>query len=69
MLELQSNNIARARRQLFALGATGCYLRHSNSLTARIVVETCVMPTLLYSAENWILDDTSLNLLGSSKQK
>ena len=57
------NNIARACRQCFALGSTGCYLGHSNPLSARIVVETCVMPTLLYGAENWILDDTSLNLL------
>ena len=56
-------NIAKARRQFFALGSTGCYIGHSNPLTARVIVETCVTPTLLYGAENWILDDVSLNLL------
>ena len=56
-------NIAKARRQFFALGSTGCYLGHSNLLTARVIVETCVTPTLLYAAENWILDDVSHNLL------
>ena len=57
------NNIARAHRQFFALGSTGCYLGHTNTFTARIVVETCEMPTLLYGVENWILDHTSFNLL------
>ena len=57
------NNIARACRQFFALESTCSYLGHSNPLSARIVVETCVIPTLLYGAENWILVDTSLNLL------
>ena len=57
------HNIAKACRQFFALGSTGCYLGQSNPLTARTVVETCVLPTLCYGAENWILDDISLDLL------
>ena len=56
-------NIAKARRQFFALGSTGCYLGQSNPLSARTVVETCILPTLCYGAENWILDDISLDLL------
>ena len=32
-------------------------------LSARTVIETCVLPTLCYGAENWILDDISLDLL------
>ena len=36
---------------------------HSNPLSAREVFETCVIPTLLYGAENWILDDGCLELL------
>ena len=57
------DNIARARRQFFALGSTGCYLGHSNPLTAISVVEGCVFPTLLYGAENWILNEESIKLL------
>ena len=55
-------NIAKARRQFFAFESTGCYLGQSNPLSARTVVETCILPTL-YGAENWILDDISLDLL------
>ena len=57
------HNITKARRQLFGLGSTGCYLGQSTPLTARTVVETCVLPTLCYGTENWILDDISLDLL------
>ena len=53
----------RARRQFFALGSAGGFLGHSNPLSAREVFETCVIPTLLYGAENWILDDGCLELL------
>ena len=56
-------NIAKARRQFFTLGSTSCYLGQSNPLSARTVVETCILPTLCYGAENWILDDISLDLL------
>ena len=62
-------NIAKARRQFFALGSTGCYLGQSNPLSARTVVETCVLPTLCYGAENWILDDISLDLLNRFQSK
>ena len=57
------HNINKARKQFFALGSSGCFLGYSNPLSAREVVESCVIPTLLYGAENWILDKTSLNLL------
>ena len=56
-------NINRARKQLFALGSTGSFLGYSNPVAAREIVEICVIPTLLYGAENWIVDDISLNLL------
>ena len=57
------DNTARARRQFFALGSTGCYLGHSNPLTAISVVESCIFPTLLYGAENWILNEEAIKLL------
>ena len=56
-------NINRSRKQFFALGYTGCFLGYSNPLSAREIVEICVIPTLLYGAENCILDDIYLNLL------
>ena len=59
------DNISRARKLFFALGSTGCYLGRSNVLTAKAIVETCMLPTLLYGAENWILNDESLRLLES----
>ena len=56
-------NINRARKEFFAFGSICCFLGYSNPLSAREIVEICLIPTLLYSAENWILDDISLNLL------
>jgi len=57
------SNISKARRQFFALGFSGCFLGFSNPLSAREVVETCVISILLYGAENWILDEACLELL------
>ena len=57
------SNINKARRQFFVLGSSGGFLGHSNPLSAREVVETWVFPTLLYGAENWILDEGCLELL------
>ena len=57
------SNINKARRQFFALGSSGAFLGHSNPLASKEVYETCVVPTLLYGAENWILDENCLNLL------
>ena len=54
------HNINKARKQLFAACSAGCFLGYSNPLSAKEIVETCVM---LYGAENRILDEASLNLL------
>ena len=35
----------------------------SHPLSAREIVESCVIPILLHGAKNWILDETSRNLL------
>lgn len=56
-------NIKKARKQFFALGASGCFLRTSSPLSAKSMFENCVRPTLLYGAENWILSDSTLALL------
>jgi len=63
------SNIIKARRQFIALGSSGCFLGFSNPLSAREVVETCVIPTLLNEAENWILDEACLELLESFRLK
>ena len=54
------SNINKARWLFFVLG---CFLGHSNPLSAREMMETCVIPTLLYGAEDWILDEGCLELL------
>lgn len=36
------------------------FLDHSSPLSSREVFETCVIPTLLYGAENWILNEGCL---------
>ena len=56
------SNISKARRQFFDLSSSGCFLDFSSPLSAREVVETCVIPTLLYGTENWILDEACLEL-------
>ena len=57
------SNINKARQQFFALGSSGGFLGYSNPLSAREVLEICIIPTLLYGAENWILDEGCLALL------
>ena len=57
------SNLNKARRQFFALDSSGCFLGHSNPLSAREEMETYVIPTLLHGAENWILDECCLELL------
>ena len=43
-----------------ALGSSGCFLGHANTISSKAMFETCVLPTLLYGAENWILNDSHL---------
>ena len=42
------HNITKARKQFLALGSSGCFLGYSNPISAREIVESCVIPTLLY---------------------
>ena len=62
-------NGAKVHRQFFAPGSTDCYLGQSNPLNARRMVEPCVLPTLCYSTENWILDESCLGLLNQFQSK
>ena len=52
------------RGAFFARGS-GVFHGTLNPLSSRSIVETCVMPTLLYGAESWILNATLLQKLES----
>ena len=48
--------IKKARRSFFHHGAIGVFQGGLSPLSSHAVVESCVMPVLLYSCENWIFD-------------
>ena len=48
-------NIKKARRAFFLLGSLGTFQSNLGPLSNRSVVETCVLPVLMYGCENWIL--------------
>ena len=47
--------IKKARRSFFHFGAIGVFQGDLSPLSSRAVVESCVMPVLLYGYENWVL--------------
>ena len=47
-----AENIAKARRAFFAYGSIGAFHGDLNPLSARGIVEVCVMPFLLFGCEN-----------------
>ena len=58
-------NIKKARRSFFHYGALGAFQGDLNPLSTVSVLETCVMPVLLYGSENWILTERCLDQLDS----
>ena len=62
-------NINKARRAFFALGSLGAFQGDLNPLSSCSIFETCIIPTLLYGSETWLLDSTSLNALESSNMR
>ena len=48
------DNIQKARKAFFSFGSIGVFLGQPQ-LSSASVIETCVMPILLYGSENWIL--------------
>ena len=59
------HNVAKARKSFFGYGSIGVYQGAISPLSCRSLVETCVMPILLYGCENWPLCDSSLKTLNS----
>ena len=56
-------NIKKARRAFFLLGSLGTFQGDLGPLSNRSVVETCVLPVLMYGCENWILSRGDIELL------
>ena len=55
--------IKKARRSFFHYGASGVFQGDLSPLSSRTVVESCVMPVLLYSCENWVLTEQLISRL------
>ena len=48
-------NIQKAKRAFFLFGNIGAFQGDLSPLSAKSIIETCVIPILLYGSENWIL--------------
>ena len=53
--------IKEVRRTFFHYGAIGVFQGDLSPLSSRAVVESCVMPVLLYGCENWVLINGAAN--------
>ena len=57
--------ISKARRTFFQFESVGTFQGILNPALSKSVIETCVMPVLLYGCENWILKEQIINQLNS----
>ena len=58
-------NIMKAWKSFFAYGSMGVFQGDLSPLSGCSVVETCILPILLYGAENWCLSQNSIQALDS----
>lgn len=58
-------NVTKARKSFFAYGSMGLFQGDLSPLSGRSMVDTCILPILLYGAENWCLSYNSLQVLDS----
>ena len=58
-------NLCKARRAFFAQGSIGIFHGLLNPLSSRSIFESCVVPSLLYESEVWLLNNTLLSKLES----
>ena len=56
-------NIAKAHGCFFHYGSIGSFQGDINPLSTKSVIDTCVMPVLLYGSENWVLTEGPLKKL------
>ena len=59
------HNILKARKSFFAYGSMGLFQGNLSPLSGRSVVETCILPILMYGVENWCLSHISIQMLDS----
>ena len=52
-------NIRKARKSLWKFGCISRRLEPPIAISTRSIIETCVMPVLLFGCENWILSKTN----------
>ena len=57
--------ICKARAAFFAHGQLGAFHGSLNPLSSRSIVESCVLPVLMYGSESWILNASLLQALES----
>ena len=50
-------NIVKARRAFFLYGSIGAFQGDISPLSSRSVLESCVMPILLFGSENWVVTE------------
>ena len=57
------NRIQRARKAYFQFGSIYAFQGKLSPVSCCSIVETCVLPVLLYGVENWILSPESIRML------
>ena len=57
--------IHKAQAAFFSHGELGVFHGQLNPLSSRSLVESCVIPVLMYGSESWTLNKTLLNKLES----
>ena len=60
-----TERIQKARAAFFAHGQLGAFHGLLNPLSSRSIIESCILPVLLYGSEMWVLNSSLLNLLQS----
>ena len=58
-------NVSKARKSFFAYGSMGLFQGDLSPLSGRSMVDTCILPILMYGAENWCLSQNSIQVLDS----
>ena len=53
----------KTRRSFFHYGAIGVFQGDLSPLSSHAVVESCVMPVLLYGCENWVVTEQLISRL------
>ena len=60
-----NERIQKARAAFFANGQLGAFQGLLNPLSSRSIIESCIIPILLYGSENWVLNYSLLEALES----